>query len=219
MRNLGYQTEPSEISVWFTFRQSRCFWQYMGINTETKQDNVWRGKTLQHTVPRGMCSSSPSSKLSNLCRRIGARGDGWLQGNSIFQTQQDWYTHQLADCSNTHQTCTGSSQTVAQHWEGEVDSGSTPNLETICNWYQRAERKKVSFSNAVSLGQNNSTTLVFLRALFCFVLLCFVFLVFCLFILRFFSKREHKVGWVGRWGRSRTITGGEIWSKYTVWKN
>ena len=58
------------------------------------------------------------TRHSALCRRGGNkserdRGGGWLQGNRIFQTHQDWCTFKLM-----HKTCTGPKQTTFLSGEG-----------------------------------------------------------------------------------------------------
>jgi hypothetical protein len=49
---------------------------------------------------------APPPRLRDLYRRGGrkilrTRGDGWLQGNRIFQTQQDWCSYELRDSGGT----------------------------------------------------------------------------------------------------------------------
>lgn len=59
---------------------------------------------------------------------VKARSDGWLQGDSVFQTQQDWYR----DCGTTHKTNTSSRLMESRYWEEEVDTGSDLNQESFC---------------------------------------------------------------------------------------
>lgn len=70
------------------------------------------------------------SRFRDLCRRV-CRGGGWLQENSVFQTQQGWRTY---DLWQNAQTCTSSSQTEFQRGEEEVSTKSQPNREAIRKW-------------------------------------------------------------------------------------
>jgi hypothetical protein len=95
--------------------------------------------------------------LRELCRRGGgkvvrARRGGWHQGNSVFQTQQNWLTCELR-LWQRNGACAGSRQTY-QRGEGEVAVSSSPcfptkrrslRLTTTC-------KGKASFLNGVSLG-------------------------------------------------------------------
>lgn len=130
---------------------------------------------------------------------VRARDEGWLQGNSTFPIQQDWYTEENSETESAH---IGPAQLPAiwgQNTKREKWTwGPTPNQEATCNWYPLASRKAI-FSNRVSLGisttlqgrphaqkqlTNTKLTHWYFRGLF--VSFCLVWaMVFCLLVLIF----------------------------------
>lgn len=80
-----------------------------------------RFEALEHSVSNALSSANPPSRLSNEDRRggrdSGARGSGWLQRNSVFQTQQtDAHMHSEAVAA-----CTRPDQTPALKWGSEQE--------------------------------------------------------------------------------------------------
>lgn len=53
---------------------------------------------------------------------VKARSSGQLQGDNIFQTQQDWLIHAWTQSNrdSTHNNCISSSQTESQKVEGKL---------------------------------------------------------------------------------------------------
>lgn len=62
---------------------------------------------------------------------IKAKIVGWLQGNSVFQTPQNWCTCELRNCDSTRKTCTRLSQTEFHTEKGNWTQYSTINQETV----------------------------------------------------------------------------------------
>lgn len=75
------------------------------------------------------------------------------QGNSVFQTPEDWCAYELphTDSRSMCRTSTGSSQMRFQHWEENWIQALIHIPEAISNW-QLLPMEKSVFSNGISLG-------------------------------------------------------------------
>lgn len=81
------------------------------------------------TLERSSLNETSMSKFRSLRRRGGrkilkARGGQWLQGNSDFQTQQGWCTHEIAETGSMLKTQLNSNQEKSHHGEGEEGTKS-----------------------------------------------------------------------------------------------
>lgn len=100
---------------------------------------------LGYSILNGMSLSNPFSHDS-----VRVRGDRWLHVNSVFQTQQEWYTFELIEIMAV---CPGSAQTQARQ-SPCTERGTTsshPNQKVISNWHPLTKENFV-FSKGVSLG-------------------------------------------------------------------
>lgn len=72
----------------------------MGINRDPQLDSVQKAWASWALIPKWDAFITPlPSRLRDLHWRGGCRkrGGGWLQGNSMIQTQQDWCTYELTE--------------------------------------------------------------------------------------------------------------------------
>lgn len=85
-------------------------------------------------------------------KRIRARGDGWIQGSNIFQTQEDWRTSELTETVTAHERCSQvqtKQNPITKKWTSA--QSPTPTLETVCKWYI-LEKGESFFYSVESLG-------------------------------------------------------------------
>lgn len=88
------------------------------------------------------------SGFKDLCRR-GCRGGGWLQGNSVFQTQQGWCTYKLTE------TVTGHTDKISAWRMGSEHK--VPTQPRSCLQLIADRRGKISFLQWSDPGYINST--------------------------------------------------------------
>ena len=152
---------------------------------------------------------------------IRAKGNGWLQGNSVFQIQQNWYIYTLTDTMAAHIRLKQDRVPAPRSWKEDAKSNSEP--QAICNWWLEKEKESV-FCNGASLGvlkhylrqtptpQNNWPVWNELHAsvpeveefcyfcpigLFC-VCVCFDFHFFVFFCFCLFKRKEGRGGQADR---------------------
>lgn len=181
---------------------------------------------------------TPPSRPRDLSRRGGreiikGRGGGWHQGNSIFQTQQNWYTHELTEAGTA---CTRP-ETVQARWNPCTEKKWTPSptltkklfaINTCwergtlfspmeCPWVYQPHSREGPCSGAVDQHRHS---IAFVNVLFvCYFLSCFLFyfisfdfcclLFSCLFVCLEMGWEHHALGWGGRWGGSERIGRGK----------
>lgn len=148
-------------------------------------------------------------------RKTVRASDGELQGNTVFQTQQDGYTYKFTykDCELMPHI--KSTQIRSQHQEGKRDTKSHHNQKATCNWYllrtgnQFSPMEWTGYINhtlgqapgPLLVGQNKTDSRFFLHAFVGFVLLvcfCFCFFFFSCFVwfVCFLRKTAH-TSWKG----------------------
>lgn len=71
---------------------------------------------------------------------VRGRGEGWLQGNSVIQTQQDWYMYELTSILKIH---TGHVQ---------VQTRQNPSIEN-CKWKLISTPNKEGFLQLITVGK------------------------------------------------------------------
>lgn len=105
-------------------------------------------KSKEYTPVKRQNLQQNHSRTRNLLGRVGGKilrvtcGE-WLQGNRVFQTQQDWHVY---DLTKTAVSYTGPVQVqvrLCQHWEKE--HAPKTNQEDIWIWYQIAKEKPIFF--------------------------------------------------------------------------
>lgn len=129
-------------------RQRSIFLQQMGINTNQQLEKVQTVKYFGALIREWdiFIKLFPSSSR-NLCKRgsikiIRARGSELLQENSVFQTQQDWWTH--GDCVRMHRHAQIKGRQSPSTEQRKWTQSLIPNQEAIWNWYQPGRGKSVS---------------------------------------------------------------------------
>lgn len=125
----------------------RIFFRQKAIYTETgNQSTKSKKDTSEYSVLNGISTSHPYLQGSEMYaeeRREGfflkARDSGRLQGNGVFQIQQERCACELRDCDSMHKSHTSSNQTKSQR--GGVDVGTKFYLHLKLLF----KRKKASF--------------------------------------------------------------------------
>lgn len=176
---------------------SYCRWEL------TKEIHEWttctKWEALEPLVINGMSSLQSCPLDSGNQYRSGgrtfirAKRCGWLQRNSVFQTQQEWGIYRLTEtesaCTSSAQVCARwSSSTIAEKWAW----APTIYQEAIGNWYLLAKGKFLFYKGmswGISTtpqcqaswlelhGQHKMDSIVFLWT-FCFILFCFSIFLF-----------------------------------------
>lgn len=182
-------------------------------------------ETLEHSS----LNETSMSKLRSLCRREGrkifkARNGQWLQGNSDFQTQQGWCTHELAETGSMLKTHLNSNQEKSHQGEGDVGTKSHPYPRSYLYLMACWERESWFSINVLILGISPiCASLVMFKSswptqntldvfIMWFLLLFggFVFLIFILFSLLFvcllgflfpLERKNMKLGALSEGGR------------------
>lgn len=123
----GYRDKASVCGVHELPNNGSSTWKITTVGTNTEMHNwtLCKERATGTINPKCDLSIDPyPSRLRDLCgKTVRAREGNRNPGSSIFQTQQDWCTCELRVWQK-YKACTGSNQTGAQLWEGEVDTGS-----------------------------------------------------------------------------------------------
>lgn len=108
----GYHQWLHPVTQFSTLLGQETFLQWVGSNTETQNWTVCRNwETLKHSIlfhPEWNVFIKPlPSGLMEPWRRggrkaVGVRGNEWLRGSCVFQTQQDWYMYKLTEAVAAH---------------------------------------------------------------------------------------------------------------------
>lgn len=167
----------------------------------------------------------PCVRIRKILRARGA----WLQGNSVFQTQQEIKT--LRNQGSTNKTCMSSNQSKSQLWEGKVDTSSHPSPGSYSKLlsagkgkpsrasltYQPRSRQAHAYKELANTKQ--ATHLVWFGSVWfglggLFVSFCFVWSFFILFLFLFVCFLliwEQDIGWVERWRIWEELREGNTW--------